>query len=116
MQRDRIASAALSYRLRVDRRGAVLADQPLCGLVVTDGAADFARIEHGCDLAIRLLIKQESHGSPVDLCRVAMQVTIGDLRLRDRRLAIHERDLGRRRKGSGALRVDKLRSYRSNKD
>src|SRR3954467_10323417 len=116
MQRDGIASAALSYCLRITPRGTALADQPLGCFVVTNGATDLARIEHGRDLSVWLLIEQKANRGAVYLGSIAMQVAVGDLRFRDRCLAVHERDLGRRRKGSGALGVNELRRHRRDKD
>src|SRR3954471_14041183 len=113
---NRVAPTALSYGLRVDRRGAIFADEPLISLVIADGAAYLASVEHRGDLAVRLLIEQEADLGATHLRRVPMQVAIGNLRLRNRGLAVKKSDLGRGGEGSGALGVDELGGNGSNED
>src|SRR5437588_607125 len=72
-QRDRIASAAFAHGLRIYGRVAVLADQPLWSVVITDGAADLTGVQHGDDLSIRSLVDQEAHRLAIHIRRVAPQ-------------------------------------------
>ena len=55
-----IASPRHADRLRIDGRGAVLADHALRAFVETDGAADFASVKNRGNLAVGLLIKEEA--------------------------------------------------------
>src|SRR5947199_6766611 len=98
MQGDRITASALSYSLRIDRRGTVLADEPLRGLVVADRTTDLASVEYGGDLAVRLLIEQKPDLGAVYFDGVTVQVAIGNLRFGDGGLPVDESDCSRGRK------------------
>src|SRR5436309_12455652 len=73
---DRIASTALSNRLRIHWRGAIFANQSGAGAIESDRAADLASIEDGSNVAIRLLIKEKAYFGAVDLGCIAVQVAI----------------------------------------
>src|SRR5271169_6566005 len=60
LQGNRITSAGHSDRLRIDRGGTVLANHALRSFIEANGTADFAGIEEGRDLSVRLLIEPEA--------------------------------------------------------
>ena len=79
-QRNGIAAAALPDRLRVDGRGTVLADDAVGPFIEAHGAANFAGVEHGGDLAVGLLIKPEADLLTVFIHGEAMKVAVRNLR------------------------------------
>ncbi len=83
LERNRIAAARRAHRLRIDGRGAVLANHSVARLVKADRSANLAGIEHRSDFAIRLLIEPETNRRAVLLRLEAVQVAIGNLRQRN---------------------------------
>src|SRR4051794_12562402 len=80
---DRITSAGLTHRLRIDRRGAVLANYAVAVFVETDGAADLAGVEQAGDLAVGLLVEPETYFGVGDPHGIPVQITVGNLRDRN---------------------------------
>jgi len=113
LQWDGIAASGLAHRLRYERRGAHLAGDSLAADVEADRAADVAGVGDGDDVAVGLLVEEETDFGAaafavVDVDAVAVELVVGDLRGGHNGLATNEGDGGRGGEGGGALGVDEL--------
>ncbi len=82
---------------------------PFAALVKPDRPANLASVEHGRDLAVRLLIQPEADRRPILLRLEAVQVAIRNLRQRNTHAPVGERNFGSGGNVADALGVHKFR-------
>src|SRR5438445_8392400 len=103
-----IASTLGSNRLAVDGRSTILADYAVRAFVESHAATNFAGVKYGGDFSVGFLIKPEANFSAVFPGGEAMKIAIRNLRQRNTRLSIRERNRSGWRKRAYALRINKF--------
>src|SRR5438046_4996165 len=108
-ERNGIASALGSNRLAVDGRSTILADYAVRAFVESHAATNFAGVKYGGDFSVVLLIKPKTDFSAVFLGGQAMKIAIRNLRQRNTRLSIRERNRSGRGQRTNTLGKHKYR-------
>src|SRR5437879_8782611 len=98
-------SCLASHRLVVDGRSTILADYAVRAFVESHAATNFAGVKYGGDFSVGLLIKPKTYFSAVFLGGEAMKIAIRNLRQRNTRLSIRERNRSGRRKRTYTLGI-----------
>src|SRR5450432_3849202 len=95
-QRDRIAATRCAYGLRIDVRGAILADKAAPVFLEPLGTANGTGVEDGSDIAIGLFVQPEANVGTVFFGDEAVQVTVGNRTQGYRGYAVGEGKCGSR--------------------